>query len=177
MKAQQDPSAKALAKWSRKHHMKCLNIPGTVTYSRSRDPTKFSSTIDLTFVGSHLQDLVLAWHVLDVEGFVSDHRVIQTTLGAAVNAAPSLHRTWKHVNPVKFNKKVKAALAAVGMPALETIVEIDFYGQSVVQAMLSAVEAYAHKSPYYSSTRPARTHHPQKITRGARLLAPGYDKC
>ncbi|KAH7141952.1 hypothetical protein EDB81DRAFT_857612 [Dactylonectria macrodidyma] len=67
------PGVKALG-------LELLTPPGVVTFSNSRDPDTRSSTIDLAFASQSLSSQVEHCRVLDVLGFDSGHRIIETAL-------------------------------------------------------------------------------------------------
>ncbi|KAB5535345.1 hypothetical protein GE09DRAFT_1063397 [Coniochaeta sp. 2T2.1] len=138
-----DASGNALANWSADKSMTCLNKPGQVTYSRSADDTT-NSTIDLTFLGSSLHPLLIDWDIVDVEGFESDHRVIQSTLATSCNAVTKFHRLWKQVDQPKFKRKLARALGRLGMPPLRTKSDIDNLIDTVVPVYQTTLEESGH---------------------------------
>ena len=121
--------------------MKCLNQRGVVTYSRSTEESRqFCSTIDLTFASINLATRCAGWGVVDVRGFESDHRVIETCFSLSPNRTVGICYLWELVHPRKLNQHMAAALSPLGFPALETKPAIDNYTERLVESMRAVIQ-------------------------------------
>ncbi|KAF4976901.1 hypothetical protein FDECE_18418, partial [Fusarium decemcellulare] len=129
--------------------MECLTPPGTITFSRSGYIHRGVSTIDLTFASVRIADRAERYRIVDVPGFETDHRVIETTLAIEPRRETRVRRLWKRVDEAKFIQAVKSGLEAVGcssepgdLPELSQRDRIDDYIDKISKAVSSAVEQW-----------------------------------
>ncbi|KAF5714860.1 hypothetical protein FMUND_7241 [Fusarium mundagurra] len=78
--------------------------------SGNNDTSKRSSTIDLTFAKESVSDSVGYCEVLQVPGFESDHRVIETSVKRTVKTEAKTMPCWHKVTPAKFQHHLKPRL-------------------------------------------------------------------
>ncbi|KAG5794596.1 hypothetical protein H9Q69_006358 [Fusarium xylarioides] len=89
---------------------------GAITYSNSSDVSKRSSTIDLTFAKESVSDSVGYCEVLQVPGFLSDHRVIETSVKRTVKTEAKAMPCWHKITPAKFQHHLKPRLPPLDSP-------------------------------------------------------------
>lgn len=141
--ATKKPSAKAkkLAAGITAARMTCLTPRGVTTWSRSAEAgTSDRSTIDLAFASPCLVDRFCKREILDVAGFHTDHRVIQTTWTLEVYRELTPRRSWRKVDEEEFEQAVQENLTPIRFPPLETKAEMDDYAARILQAYQAAVE-------------------------------------
>ncbi|RYP82468.1 hypothetical protein DL769_001661 [Monosporascus sp. CRB-8-3] len=116
--------------------MTCLTSPGAITYSRSFGFNgRYCSTIDLTFAGRHVASRASRCKVLDVRGFETDHRIVETTLNVVANRAFGKWYLWKVANKPDFERNADRVLRPLQFPKLETEADIDGYACQFVSAL------------------------------------------
>ncbi|KPM46545.1 hypothetical protein AK830_g65 [Neonectria ditissima] len=151
------PAADQLACGINALGLELLTTPGVVTYSNSLDTDKRSSTIDLTFASQGISTQVEHCRVLDIPGFQSDHRLIETTLLLSLKQETKSRPFWKMVNEALFKHKLRSLLPPLDTP-LDTREQVSRYIVNVAEALR---ETQALCVPT-SSSRPPRQRAPTK---------------
>lgn len=122
--------------------MRCLTEKGAITYSRSISSEKYCSTIDLTFLSERLFPRLCHNFILDIPGFKSDHRPIETSLNMRPGREPRVSRRWKRVRKKEFIKAVKKHTACLADICLETETQVDQFLSAIADALQLATERY-----------------------------------
>lgn len=87
--------------------MTLLTPQGVITYSRGELTDFYSSTIDLTFASPAIATRSRGCYVVDVPGFETDHRPIQTRLNMLPNQEVTRRLLWKKVDKKEFSFEVQ----------------------------------------------------------------------
>lgn len=114
--------------------------PGEITFSRSQNTDKCRSTIDLTFASRKLVPSVLSCKALQVPGFVSDHRVIETVLRRRVSTHVKVIPQWQEVDSKDFQRSLEQSLPPLDAP-LDTTDQMDEYMTQIMYGLWEAVHA------------------------------------
>ncbi|KAG5794433.1 hypothetical protein H9Q69_006534 [Fusarium xylarioides] len=112
--------------------------PGEITFSRSQNTDQQSSTIDLTFASRKLVPSVLSCKALQVPGFVSDHRVIETVLRRRVSTHIRVVPQWQKVDPKVFQRSLEPSLPPLDAP-LNNDEQIDKYMTDIMFGLCEAI--------------------------------------
>ncbi|KAL2687881.1 hypothetical protein Neosp_005450 [[Neocosmospora] mangrovei] len=120
--------------------MTCLTVPGTTTFTRG--VSEEGSTIYLTFISDQIIQRWTSWQVLEVLGFESDHRVIETRLSLKLARTSRIVFQWRRTSEEVFNMHVKDGMDALGYPCLETESDIDAYIDAIRQVLSSAIKKH-----------------------------------
>lgn len=134
------PDAVSLHKGTQAAGMDCVTVRGTATFTRSVGGK--SSTIDLTFVSGQIIQSWASWQVLDVPGFESDHRVIETKFSVKLARASRIIFQWKRTKEEEFNKGIEDGMDNMGYPSLATEAQIDTYIENIRGVLDSAVRKH-----------------------------------
>ena len=117
-----------------------LTEKGTITWSRSTEGIGGpESTIDLAFASSEVVVHVINHVVVDVLGFESDHRVLETTLDLPSCRHSTLRYQWHKMDSSRltlYREVLKHNLFLLGSPALDSPAAIESY----LSKFLAAVE-------------------------------------
>lgn len=153
--------SKKLGNAVRSHNLHLCNTPGVITYTRSAcKDGPCQSTIDLAFLGEFLAPRFLRWSVMDVEGFDSDHRVVQTTLDCPPNRQISIHRRWKETPEEDFRTSVQKNLLALPAQDLDSTEGIDARLWAIVKIIEDAIKDHV---PSDDACEPSRSHVPASV--------------
>ncbi|KAF5641733.1 uncharacterized protein FTJAE_3992 [Fusarium tjaetaba] len=109
-------SGKKFAEGVKAHNYIQKTKKGAITYSNSKDTSKRSSTIDLTFAEESISNSVGCCEVLQVPGFESDHRVIETSVKRTVKREAKTMPCWHKITPSKFQHHLKPRLPPLDSP-------------------------------------------------------------
>lgn len=114
--------------------MELLTTPGVITFSSSENTDNRTSTIDLTFASKRVSSQVEHCRVLEVPGFESDHRIIETTLLIDVEREVKTRLCWIKANELDFSRTLMSLLPPED-PALHTREQISDYIVKVCDAV------------------------------------------
>ncbi|KAF5540085.1 hypothetical protein FNAPI_10626 [Fusarium napiforme] len=114
--------------------------PEEITFSKSQDTDQQKSTIDLTFASRKLVPSVLSCKALQVPGFVSDHRVIETVLRRRVSTHIRVVPQWQKVDPKVFQSSLEPSLPSLDAP-LNNDKQIDKYMTDIMFGLCEAIHA------------------------------------
>ncbi|KAG4255990.1 hypothetical protein FPRO03_04938 [Fusarium proliferatum] len=115
-KTETSTSCKKFAEGVKAHNYILKTKQGAITYSNSKDVSKRSSTIDLTFAKESISASIGYCEVLQVPGFLSDHRVIETSVKRAVKTDVETMPCWHKITPNKFQRRLKPRLPPLDSP-------------------------------------------------------------
>ncbi|KAF5626223.1 hypothetical protein F52700_8940 [Fusarium sp. NRRL 52700] len=107
---------------------------GAINYSNSSDTSKRSSTIDLTFANGSVSESVGYCEVLQVPGFLSDHRIIETSVKRTVKTDVKTMPCWHKITPTKFQRHLKPRLPPLDSPLDNEDQVVDFF-RKVIDAL------------------------------------------
>lgn len=100
------------------------------------------STIDLTFVSDQIIQRWTSWQVLDVVGFESDHRVIETRLSLKLARTSRIVFQWRRTKEKRFIRHVKDGMGTLGYPSLATESDVNTYIENTRQVLESATKRH-----------------------------------
>ncbi|KAI1047149.1 hypothetical protein LB505_010119 [Fusarium chuoi] len=115
-KTETSTSGKKFAEGVKAHNYILKTKKGAITYSNSKDVLKRSSTIDLTFAKESISASIGYCEVLQVPGFLSDHRVIETSVKRTVKTDVKTMPCWHKITPNKFQRYLKPRLPPLDSP-------------------------------------------------------------
>ncbi|KAF5004651.1 hypothetical protein FDECE_8864 [Fusarium decemcellulare] len=115
-RGQRTPAGDYFASAVKTAKLELVTEPGTTTFSNSRDTSKRSSTLDLTFASKRVRPLVQSCEVKEAVGFQSDHRIIETVLQLDVPQEIKMRRCWEKVNQRKFRSTLRSHLPDKNSP-------------------------------------------------------------
>ncbi|SCO41944.1 uncharacterized protein FFNC_08235 [Fusarium fujikuroi] len=115
-KTETSTSGKKFAEGVKAHNYILKTKKGAMTYSNSKDVSKRSSTIDLTFAKGSISASIGYCEVLQVPGFLSDHRVIETSVKRTVKTLVKTMPCWHKITPNKFQRHLKPRLPPLDSP-------------------------------------------------------------
>ncbi|KAF5489627.1 putative RNA-directed DNA polymerase from transposon BS [Colletotrichum siamense] len=128
-------------------HMECLldptRIPFTCTPGQVID--ECASTLDVGFASPAFSPHVQDYKCLDVTGFKSDHRILETTIDTTPNLREDVCYQWNNVPRKVLRQEIGPALKALASLPLETRLDIDNYIKRVVEIIICAREKLAFK--------------------------------
>ncbi|KAF5540863.1 hypothetical protein FMEXI_8360 [Fusarium mexicanum] len=119
---------------------------GAITYSNSSDETKRSSPIDLTFAKGSVSESVGYCEVLQVPGFLSDHRVIETSVKRTVKTDVKTMPCWHKITPAKFQHHLKPRLPPLDSPLDNEDQVVDFFGKIIDALHVTMMENVPRRS-------------------------------
>ncbi|KAF4813718.1 putative RNA-directed DNA polymerase from transposon BS [Colletotrichum siamense] len=140
-------------------HMECLLDPTKVpfTYTPGQVIDERASTLDVGFASPAFSPHVQDYKCLDVTGFKSDHRILETTIDTTPNLREDVCYQWNNVPRKVLRQEVGPALKALASLPLETRLDIDNYITRVVEIIICAREKLAFKrKPPQITTKPKR---------------------
>lgn len=120
--------------------MTCVTVPGTTTFTRGVSGK--GSTIDLTLISDQIIQRWTGWQVLDVLGFESDHRVIETRLSLKLARTSRIVFQWRRTDEEAFAEHVEAGMDALGCPSLDTKSDIDACIENTCRVLESAIKKH-----------------------------------
>ncbi|KAF5968496.1 hypothetical protein FBULB1_10710 [Fusarium bulbicola] len=118
--------------------LKLQTTPGEITFSRSQDTGQQSSTIDLAFASRKLAPSVLSCKALQVPGFISDHRVIETVIRRQVKTHVRIIPQWQEADHEVFQKSLEPLLPPLDAP-LDTDDQRDKYMTDIMYGLMEAI--------------------------------------
>ncbi|KAL3301106.1 zinc knuckle [Colletotrichum asianum] len=140
-------------------HMECLLDPTKIpfTYTPGQVIDERASTLDVGFASPAFSPHVQDYKCLDVTGFKSDHRILETTIDTTPNLREDVCYQWNNVPRKVLRQEVGPALKALASLPLETRLDIDNYVTRVVEIIICAREKLAFKrKPPQITTKPKR---------------------
>ncbi|KAF5517138.1 putative RNA-directed DNA polymerase from transposon BS [Colletotrichum siamense] len=119
--------------------MECLVKPDEIkfTYTRGQNTEIYKSTIDIAISGPGLTPYIYSFRrVDDVEGFESDHRVLETTIDTTTRPLDDPRYRWRDASPKEWKAAVGPRLKnELKSLSLESRAHIDTFFAEAVRIM------------------------------------------
>ncbi|KAF5601665.1 uncharacterized protein FSUBG_8030 [Fusarium subglutinans] len=147
------PESKAFAAGVKGLGLALQTTPGEITFSRSQDTDQQRSTIDLTFASRKLAPSVLSCKALQIPGYKSDHRVIETVIRRRVNTHVRIIPQWQEADHEVFQRSLEPLL-----PSLDALLDTDDQRDKyMTDIMYGLMEAIHDNVPMFTEDKSATT--------------------